>query len=76
MRLFHCNGCNSDVEQADNESLIIHICGSGDVDRICPVCRIKYAYTEQDHCLHCRAAKLAKNVASGKIGLVDAILEM
>ncbi len=75
MRIFHCNGCGKDTKYANNESLIICICGSGDVFRKCLKCGSKYDYTEQEECRHCRAIKLAQQVVTGEIGLVDAFLQ-
>lgn len=76
MRIFKCNRCGQEVEQNDNERLVVHICGSGDVVRICPVCKTDFAFTEQERCLHCRATDLAAKVVAGELGLIDAIKEM
>jgi hypothetical protein len=67
MRIFYCHGCKKDIEMEDNKSLIICLCGSGEIDRICPKCRKKYDYTEQEHCLPCRATKLAQKVCTGEM---------
>ena len=73
MKLFKCNGCGELVEMPDNERLIIHVCGSGDIERICPDCG---KATKHESCKHCKAIAIAQMVYSGNIGLVDAILSL
>ncbi len=76
MRLFKCKKCGEYEEMPDNERLVIHICGSADVVRVCPVCDEEFEFTEQLECKNCKANALAVKVMTGEIGLVDAIRNM